>query len=71
MNQGAMSMKGYSAFPKSPVLLEPNDQIVKCHIHDICVGWSYPSSEMQSVYSTALTDLVGFDIKMSTRVDIP
>ena len=25
---GAMAMKGYSAFPKAPVLLEPHHQIV-------------------------------------------
>ena len=28
---GAMEMKGYSAFPKVPTLLEPNHQIVWCH----------------------------------------
>ena len=26
-------MKGYSAFPKAPALLEPHHQIVYCHIH--------------------------------------
>ena len=31
---GAMAMKGYSAFPKSPSLLEPLHQIVLCHILD-------------------------------------
>ena len=28
----AMAMKGYSAFPKAPVILEPHHQIVQCHI---------------------------------------
>ena len=31
---GAMAIKGYSAFPKAPVLLEPHHQIVYCHIYD-------------------------------------
>ena len=30
----AMAMKGYSAFPKAPALLEPHHQIVQCHISD-------------------------------------
>ena len=29
-----MAIKGYSAFPKAPALLEPQHQIVLCHIHD-------------------------------------
>ncbi len=33
-NLGAMAMKGYSAFPKAPALLEPHHQIVLCHIQD-------------------------------------
>ena len=31
---GAMAMKGYSAFPKAPALLEPHYQTVLCHIQD-------------------------------------
>ena len=27
-------MKGYSAFPKAPTLLEPHHQVVLCHIQD-------------------------------------
>ena len=42
---GTMAMKGYSAFPKAPALLEPHHQIVECHIQD--------TAEVQSVYSTA------------------
>ena len=34
----AMVMKGYSTFPKVPALLEPHEQIVQCHIKDICWG---------------------------------
>ena len=29
-----IAMKGYSAFPKAPALLEPLHQIVYCHIQD-------------------------------------
>ena len=32
----AISMKEYSAFPKAPALLEPQHQIVLCHIQDTC-----------------------------------
>ena len=31
-----MAIKGYSAFPKPPVLLELHYQIVSCHIQDTC-----------------------------------
>ena len=50
---GAMAMKGYSAFPKAPALLEPHHQIVSCHIQDTRWGGSYSSAEVPSVYSTA------------------
>ena len=50
---GAMAMKGYSALPKAPAILEPYHQIVYCHIQDTHCGGSYPSAEMQPVYSTA------------------
>ena len=52
VDQGTMTMQGYSTFPKTPVLLEPYPQIILCHIQDICWG-SYLSVEMHSVYSTA------------------
>ena len=45
VNLEAILKKGYSAFPKASVLLEPHDQIVYRNIH-------YLSVEMQSVYST-------------------
>ena len=34
-----MAMKGYSAFPKAPALLEPHHQIVYGHILDTRVFW--------------------------------
>ena len=33
-----MLMKGYSAFPKAPALLEPHHQIVLCYIQDTRLG---------------------------------
>ena len=50
----AIAMKGYSAFPNVPALLEPHHQIVLCHIQHTHGG--YPSPEKQSVYSTAPAD---------------
>ena len=52
-----MAMKWYSTFPKSP-RPEPHHQMVYCHIQDSCwvvgcLGDSYASVEMQSVYSAA------------------
>ena len=38
-NLEAMAMKGYSAFLKAPVLLEPHDQFVYCHIKTLIEGW--------------------------------
>ena len=35
---GAMAINGYSAFPKTPALLEPHHQIVQCHIQDTRYG---------------------------------
>ena len=34
VNLRVMTMKGYSAFHKAPVLLEPRHQLVSCHIQD-------------------------------------
>ena len=51
-----MAMKEYSAFPKAPASLESHHQIVQCHnqgTHWSGGGGSYPSTEVQSVYSTA------------------
>ena len=54
---GIMAVKGYSAFPKALALLQPHHQIVYGHIRIFVVGGSYPSAELQSVYSNALADL--------------
>ena len=51
-----MAMKGYSAFSKALALLEPHHQIVKYHVQDTHLQGSYPSAEMQLVYSTAQAD---------------
>ena len=57
LDQGAIKIKGYSAFFKVLALLEPRYQIVLCHIQDTLVGReSYPLAETQSVYSLALVD---------------
>ena len=57
VNLGAMAMKGCSVFPKVPALLGPHHQTVKCDIQDTHLGGgSYPSAEVQSVYSTASAD---------------
>ena len=55
---GAMAMKGYSVFPKTPALLEPHYDIVINVIIGTLVGGlgSYLSIEKQSVYSTTPAD---------------
>ena len=37
---GVMAMKGYSAFPKAPVFVEPHHQIILCCIQDMHCGES-------------------------------
>ena len=54
---GVMAMNGYSAFPKAWALLE-SFYSVSYPGHYFLGGRSYPSEEMQSVYSTAPTDWV-------------
>ena len=53
---GPMAMKGYSALPKAPALLEPFHQIFSIISRTFVGVGSYPSAEVQSVYSTALAD---------------
>ena len=53
---GAMVIKGYSAFPKAPAILEHLHQIVLCHIRTF-IRRVLPFAEMQSVYSAARVDL--------------
>ena len=45
-------MKGYSTFTKAPALLEPHTFSVMSR-NLLGGGGSYPSAEVQSVYSTA------------------
>ena len=65
MDLGVMAMKGCSAFPKAPALLE----LPICVLSRTLVGGggSYPSAEKQSVYSIAPTDWVIISIKVSMR----
>ena len=60
-------MKGYAAFPQVPALLELHHQIVWCHNQDTRCGVSYPSTEMQSVYSPSR---LGFGNKRSRIIVI-
>ena len=52
----SMATKWGSVFPKAPPLMGPHHQILLCHIQETYCGWSYPSAELQSVYSTAPAD---------------
>ena len=54
---GTMAMKGYSIFPKAPALQEPQHQMVYLSNPEYLLGrGSYPSAEMQSMYSTDPAD---------------
>ena len=63
-------MKGYSALPKAPALLELHHQIIVCHIQDTRWGVSYPSAEVQSVYSTASADWANSSGKPSANTGV-
>ena len=66
----AMAIKGYSAFPKAPELLELHHQIVLCHIQDTRCGGGHiplqrsircilqPQPTRQSTFWTELSSLV-------------
>ena len=58
---GAISTKGYSTFPKSPIQ-EPQLQMALCHIQDTRCGGkkSYLSAEIQLAYSAAPADWIAF-----------
>ena len=58
VEMGAMVMKCHSTSSKAPRLLKNNHRMVLCHTEDTRWGKSYPSAEMQSVYSTAQADWV-------------
>ena len=55
-DQRAIAIKGNPDFSKAPALLEPHHQIFSCHIQEIRSGLSYPSGEMQSVFSAVPAD---------------
>ena len=55
MDLGAMAIKGYFVFPKAPALLKPQSDCLMSYTgHSL--GESYPSAEIQSVYSTVLIE---------------
>ena len=66
---GSDRYEGYSAFRKAPALLKPYHQIV-CIIFGHLLRESYPSAEMQSVYSTATADYVILSIHWYTCKNI-
>ena len=55
LDLGMMAINEYPVFPKALVLLKPHHQIFGV-IPSTLVGESYPSLEMQSVYSAAPAD---------------
>ena len=60
---GAMAMKGYSAFPKAPALLKPHHHNWFVSYPGLLLRWgSYPSTMVQSVYSTDPTDWARNDL---------
>ena len=65
---GVIGIKGYSAFPKASVLLEPHHKIVLCHIQD--THWR-SLTPLQRVSRCILQpqptghDLPGYDLKLS------
>ena len=62
---GAMAMKVYSPFPqnpKTPSLVQPH-HIFSVIFRTFVGGGSYPSVEMQSVYSTAPPDFARMKVR--------
>ena len=60
MDLGAMAMQGYSAFPKSPSLLEPHHLEASHGLMSYpgyLLGESYLSAKRQFVYSAAPANL--------------
>ena len=53
---GVMAMKGYYAFPKATALLKPQPSNCLVSYPGHLLGESYPSAEMQSVYSAVPAD---------------
>ena len=64
-----MAMKGYSAFPKAPALLEPHHQIVYCHIQDTRWGGGLPlCREAVSVFYSP-SRLGKYEVELSGSFD--
>ena len=70
VDQRAMEMKGSSAFLKTLASLEPHHQFVWCHIQNTDCGWSYPSAELQSVYSSASAEIQTVNLISARRPDL-
>ena len=69
-NLAAMAMKGCSAFPKAPALLEPHYQIgYPGYDTKHCGGGGqfYLSAEVQLVYSTAPADWATERVEVKTK----
>ena len=66
---GAMAMKGCAAFPKAPALLEPYHQIFCLISKTLLRRVSYPSAEMQSVYSIAPENFEGIEMKTDDLIE--
>ena len=66
---GAIAMKGYSAFPKTAVLLDPHHQIVLCHIRTLVGGGGFLplSREAVGVFYRPLADLAIFRYEEITK----
>ena len=56
LSSNAIAMKACSAFPKALASLEPQHQLFRVISRTLVGGVSYPSAEVQSVYSTAPGD---------------
>ena len=73
LDQRTIPIKGYSAFLKAPVLLDPHIKWFSVVNRTLIEGMSYPSAEKQSVYSTAPADweilILVFKIQFVGSVD--
>ena len=63
---GAMAMKGYSAFCKTPGLPELHYKVVKCYISGPTLVRFYTCTEMQSVFTAAAGDWAIFHHNIET-----
>ena len=67
VNLGAMAMKGYTAFSKTPALLEPHNQIVLCHIQDTncCRGCFTPLQRFTYLGSSVASTEKDIDTRLT------